>query len=913
MAEQDSGKNQGSTMSSCEPHRQTNDDKKMEELCVERQSEGPDQTSEFQPSVPFREKTTIRGSGNIVVKNSTGTVINVYQCPHNATECSDVQAPDAADSCEVALKTHYRSTGSYVQMIPWIDDDKKHIMDIYTKLQLETESYSGKILESYDDIFLLKTREGDAVDIAVLNGLAGRGKSTLFDKMVYDWAVGSSRALQRFKLVFLLKMHALEQSSDLIDAVFDQLLAKDTGVVKHALEAFVKENPGKVLVLLDGFDEFMTASLCPSAFGSILGILNREVFRGCSVLVSTRPSHFHRLVTRQLVEDPFTYVRILGFNENDISEYVKKFYCDKENMAKGLLEAIHSSSLLANLAKSPMLLLLMCLLWRQDSALPDTMSRLYNQASKYIFKRKGDMSQEEIANVMIEIGKVGLRGLLSPHQVLSFKESDFEKTVLDLAIKAGILTRQRVLKGLESHNSLQFIHKTFQESAAGSYLQSLFTTDEGEFERIVKEIVPKGPEGLGYLLRFCCGDNEACTYRILEIFQESCQKYLSFDSRLGQLALHCYFESQSSSLPPSDLIHSFITSDIIIRDLDSDCFNSITYFLKRVASQTKDSGNAFLDKVKKFHATQSALVRCGEDLAVAMSAMTNLYYVCLKDKWSKWGFSQSVILDGKAESWCIHLRKVKSLQRLNLSRCSLKGQDIRHVTESLGDLPNLVELNISFNDLGGTAEVWCMPLRHGQCLKRLDLSRCCLTGHDVQKVAESLGDLPNLLELDLSENDLGGTAESWCVHLTQLQRLRLLNLRHCSLIAQDVNHVAESLRDLPDLVELILSDNNLGGTAALWCVPLKRLRQLRQLNLRHCSLIAQGIKHVAESQPDLVALILSDNDLGGTAGSLSMHLKQLPSLKKLNLMFCNLSEEDKKHITDSLSDLSDNNGLVINF
>ncbi|XP_038053565.1 uncharacterized protein LOC119726018 [Patiria miniata] len=51
----------------------------------------------------------------------------------------------AADRCEKKLKYIYTNRGSYVQMLPWVDDDQMHIMDIYTKLQLQKD-------DDYDDL-----------------------------------------------------------------------------------------------------------------------------------------------------------------------------------------------------------------------------------------------------------------------------------------------------------------------------------------------------------------------------------------------------------------------------------------------------------------------------------------------------------------------------------------------------------------------------------------------------------------------------------------------------------------------------------------------------------------------------------------------------------------------------------------
>ncbi|XP_038050692.1 NLR family CARD domain-containing protein 4-like isoform X2 [Patiria miniata] len=846
----------------------------------------------------------------------------------------DSPAQDAADCCQKDLKWYYRMTGSFVDLIPWFGDDRKHILDIYTKLQL----ILGKdkvMLTSYDDILLLKTKEGELIPIAVLTGLAGRGKTTLFNKIAYDWAVGSSQVLQKYKLVFLLKMHALEQSSDLVDAVFDQLLAKDVSIERGALDMFIKNSPGKVLVLLDGFDELMTTTLCESSFGSILEILSGKVLRGCTVLVSTRPSHFDRLVSKELVQDPFAHVRVLGFSSKDVTEYVNKFFTGEPDKAKGLLEKIESSHLLSTLGKSPMLLLLMCVLWREDCTLQETMSRLYSDGVSYIFKRKGLDSQHEVSKVMIEIGKVALHGLLSPDQSLSFKESDFkfEPSVLDLALKAGILTRQRVRKRLQSHNSVQFIHKTFQEFSAAAYLQSLLEADPEEFQKILNEIMTKGARRFEYLLRFCCGDNEACTYEILKVFQVRCQEELSFKSKMGQLALHCYFEGQSKRLPPEELIQSFIADQITIKHLDRDCLNSVTYFLKCVADQTRDSGNAYLAKVQKFCSFTCNLRWCVEDFAFAMCAMKNLYAVLLTSC-SLTGSNMADIakslrdlsnlgklevflnnLGGTAALWCMHLKEFKTLTKLALSYCSLTEQDIKNIAESLMDLPNLGELGFAHNKLGGTAALWCMHLKQLKSLTKLDLGGCSLNGPDIKHVAESLRDLPNLVELDLSRNhDLGGTAALWCMEVKQLKSLTKLGLGSCSLNGQDIKHVAESLGDLPNLGELNLNGNNLGGTAALWCMHLKQLKSLTKLNLISCSLNGQDIKHVAESLrdlPNLGQLNLSDNyDLDGTAALWCTEVKQLLHLQRLDLNRCPLTEEDKNHINESLTDLK-KNGLVI--
>ncbi|XP_022083495.1 uncharacterized protein LOC110975361 isoform X2 [Acanthaster planci] len=104
---------------------------------------------------------------------------------------------------------------------------------------------------------------------------------------------------------------------------------------------------------------------------------------------------------------------------------------------------------------------------------------------------------------------------------------------------------------------------------------------------------------------------------------------------------------------------------------------------------------------------------------------------------------------------------------------------------------------------------------------------------------------------DLSRHNLGDTAASWCQHVKQCKTLQELRLRECSLTGQDMVHVAGSLRDLPNLVGLYLTNNNLGGTAAVWCEQLKKCKALRTLNLHCCELSQKEKILIKKSLRDL--------------------------------------------------------------
>ena len=388
----------------------------------------------------------------------------------------------AANKCNAVLQQKYKTTGSYVDVNPWVDDDQMHI-EIYTKLQFEKSEGVAVVMKEkemlnsieYKKIFFVKSREGKFVKRLIFFGKGGVGKSTFFDKIAYDWAVGSSDVLNKYTLVFVLKMCALDQSSDLIEAIFDQLLAQDRDISKDALESFIFQNPNDVLILLDGFDELTTTTLTETSFGSILKALNRESYSECCIGVTTRPSHLERLTNKSLVQNPCIHLEVLGFTEDDVNEYVGKFFSGN---SEALIKAIKSSEVLSDLARSPMLLVLICLIWREDKVLPSTMSGLYSKAVSYIFKRKGHESDEEISEVLIKIGEVALNGLLDPELKLAFPESAFEKNTLALALKVGILNSQRVFKisnHITAFNScIKHSRNCVLQNTGRAYLQSNF-------------------------------------------------------------------------------------------------------------------------------------------------------------------------------------------------------------------------------------------------------------------------------------------------------------------------------------------------------------------------------------------------------------------------------------------------------
>ncbi|XP_038061691.1 uncharacterized protein LOC119732304 [Patiria miniata] len=909
------------------------------------------------------------------------------QTSQDTSTATDAAADAAADLCEEALKKVYKTTGSYVQMIPWVDDDMMHIMKIYTNLRLVSDDdneeldddddddkdeggdQSGQRLNkerakevTYQESFLVQNEEGFVINRLIYEGLAGLGKTTLIGKIAYDWASGLSGPLAKYKLVFVLRMSALEQTADLIDSLYEQLVDPNIIDKKH-LKTFIFKNPKKVLILLDGFDELMTTKLDSKSFRSILQILNRKVGADIDVVITTRTSHYGTLVCRSPVSKPpvgkpFTHVKVLGFSEEDIKNYLGKFFSKSPHDAHSLFQTIQSSSVLLDLACSPMLILLMCLLWRQHSTLPDTMSRLYDQAIRYIFKRK-DIPEEEIPEILVAIGEIAFNGLVSPVQRLSFQERDFEKNVLDKALKAGILTSQRVLRGLDTLNNIQFIHKTFQEFSAAFYLQSLQKSDADEFQKNLDKL---DGEQFHYLLRFCCGDNEACTIKVLQMLQKRiyrwrtciqnesmytesisdesisddsishqiiCNQYFisdDSDDRSWNMALNCYFESQAENMLSEAFIHLVIRETMNMDHFESrDDVNSFVWLLKHVANQRKYTGNAYLDIVKKLYFSRHSLEMCSKDLAVVIGNMPKISVVNMQrcslssdimtdiasllgkaDKLSEIDLSDNEALSGSLHSWMPQLNKTH-IQKLRLGNCSLTVDDAKQIALSLSDMPNLLELNsknISINiDVGYRI--------------RLHLRKLPLNGTVIKFILKALVNKTDLVELYMTEIEgLQGTAALWTSQFKELKHLHELIFDRCNSEIEDVKCIAALVGCMSKLVHCTV-DNVLKVSPcdSPWDTGLK----IELSSGMFTGTDAKDIVLAMSSRSDIVKVVIDCvPGLGGTAAEWSPALQELKCLEELDLINCSLISTDIEHIATSLRstptlvklDLSGNRSLA---
>ncbi|XP_012326397.2 leucine-rich repeat-containing protein 31 isoform X2 [Aotus nancymaae] len=253
---------------------------------------------------------------------------------------------------------------------------------------------------------------------------------------------------------------------------------------------------------------------------------------------------------------------------------------------------------------------------------------------------------------------------------------------------------------------------------------------------------------------------------------------------------------------------------------------------------------------------------------------------------------------GTLHSITQQMHLVSKLKILRLGSCRLTTDDVRALGEALEMIPELEELNLSWNSkVGGNLPLILQKLQKGSKIQILELVDCALTSEDGAFLGQVLPVLQSLEVLDLSMNrDIGGSLNSIAQGLKSTSNLKVLKLHSCGLSQTSVKILDAAFRYLSELRKLDLSCNkDLGGGFEDSLAQVVMLKHLEVLDLHQCSLTADDVMSLTQVIPllsNLQELDLSANkNMGSSSENLLSRLRFLPALKSLVINNCALESE----------------------
>ncbi|CAH3183254.1 unnamed protein product [Porites evermanni] len=388
------------------------------------------------------------------------------------------------------------------------------------------------------------TRPGDIFDADKRNilvvGRAGIGKTMICKKILRNWASDNllsdaQKSEMDLKLAFLIKFRKFNHKNEelslrklLDESEYSKLPLSDE--VWH----YIIDNPDKVLVIFDGFDEYSGKAKINVDDISINNnvedsmplhflykkILSGKILPGATVLTTTRASAV------SFFEAPIAFeriVEILGFNADKVEEYVDKFTKEKGDDGKGeaIKQHIRSNLNLQSFCYVPVncFIICSCLLHLLDSpvsgCLPTRLTELYSIAIKIFYFCHDDIQNryplheaqqfylkpfnalpEHVQKLFKRLGEIAFQGIKEGRFM-------FESGEVDEQENNGLFHRlPDSYSGLtEGRAQYCFLHLTIQEFFAAKHLVDTYSSED--LQKFVSDHIQDG--AWKFVMQFVAG------------------------------------------------------------------------------------------------------------------------------------------------------------------------------------------------------------------------------------------------------------------------------------------------------------------------------------------------------------------------------------------------------------------------
>ena len=447
------------------------------------------------------------------------------------------------EKCQEKLKSYY-DTFSKVKIVPWDESSSIEINEIYTPLNWvrdhrKPSGVTQEELEDYTDMFKGKPTR------MLVYGRPGIGKSTFCKKAAYDWSKALKEILKNFSILLLINLRDVRDLEDIRDVLrASKLLASDGPISVDSLYDYIIDNQDKVLLILDGYDEYS----CAKAHSPILEIWRGEQLRDCHVIVTTR-----QLKCDELRGPSHVQLEIQGFKSWERKEtFARKFMAGEEDLDEFTLYLVEKG--LGDMAEIPLLLLMLCSLWKEKrhEGLPKSRADIFTQFIQTMLDHKGGSHQSmpfqkvtstEAREDLSNLGKAAFEALLQDRLYVRCSElpSNISRSFQKLS-EVGLFQTVN-LTSLNPEKGAYFIHKSVQEFLAAWHIKEEVLSIKGEstpslskvesFEKIVK---------MNEVLKFAC---ELSTEAACAVFH-----HVGSVGRKESLSKHDFIHLLQETVPP---------------------------------------------------------------------------------------------------------------------------------------------------------------------------------------------------------------------------------------------------------------------------------------------------------------------------------------------------------------------------
>ncbi|XP_072891554.1 NACHT, LRR and PYD domains-containing protein 3-like [Hemitrygon akajei] len=609
-----------------------------------------------------------------------------------------------------------------------------------------------------------KSKSGNSAAVA---GVAGIGKTTMVQKIVYDWATG--RIYQQFQFVFSFKFRDLNSINcriNLMELVLDQY-----PYFRNLLRE-VWKNPEGLLFIFDGLDEFKhkidfadsqrdtePKHQCPDpewwceVSDIVYSLIQGKLLPGCSVLVTTRPTALYLLEKAEIS----IWAEILGFVDEERKEYFIRHFED-QTVAEAVFKHVKENEILYTMSYNPSYCWILALALgpfftqrvRDLQRIPKTITQLYSYYIYNILKNHG-REIERPRDVLLNVGLMAFRGV--SQRKIVFTDVDLIKYNLQPSqFLSGFLMELLEREDAAWSVVYTFSHLTIQEFVAA--VAQFLTIHPGGILKFLTEAHNTTDGRFEVFLRFVAGLSSPMTARGLEEFlgpfphQTTCQvidwvkeevkrqsgNTWSEEGKSSLLnTLHYLFESQNRGLAQAALgsVETISFNGMILTPIDCAVLSHAIGLCDTIKH---------LD-LQNCHVQCEGIQRLGPGL----------------HKCQELRLGENKLGDSGVKLVSAALRNPEcKVQKLQLDNVGLTDSGAEDLVSALSTNPSLMDLDLSANKLGDSGvKLVSAALRNPACkIQKLWLNHVGLTDSGVEDLVSALSTNPSLMVLDLVSNSL---------------------------------------------------------------------------------------------------------------------------------------------------------------
>ena len=340
----------------------------------------------------------------------------------------------------------------------------------------------------------------------LVKGRPGTGKTTMINKMAYDWATHKNTIseLNSFVLLFVVRGSELSQDESILEHIMRTYALKSLLSI-DVLKKIITKN--KTLLLFDAYDEQNHEGNKMKEF------LKPETFKLVTVVLTSRPGK-----TINIEDDFDIEFNIEALRDSDIEMFLKKY---SEISDTKIIDIDLKGYALRPLLKIPLFLWFFVILGEKTFENVDLSKRtiLYKaimdaMVKRTIHKGKGSLTKEEASIARREICGVAYKCLCND-------DAHYKGDISKNAASFGFVTSSRKLTDLcDGITVYQFTHKSIYEYLAAEHVANQDPDHIVNMMRSVPECEDVGRKRSSLFQFFVCGLVKKQQNIILNIFSK---------------------------------------------------------------------------------------------------------------------------------------------------------------------------------------------------------------------------------------------------------------------------------------------------------------------------------------------------------------------------------------------------------